>query len=728
VRAVSFVLSAVVVLSAGSAAYADDPPVHQETTYNFPSNDAVTIVGRGHGSGRGLAEYGAERMAEQGRTAAQILDFYYPGTAAGTLADTATVRVRLSGHPGNVGFPSTSVGVMQAPDLQVRDDATGSVTLLDDMFRAYRVVRSGAEEALQGQDATGAWVPVPLAGGATAAGPLTFSGPEQLRLLWFSGVQVAFPGAITALPGPGSSLITVNTVSVRDYLYSALSEQLGLVLSVPAQQALAIAMRSYVQSLRETAGADWDLIAAGPESRRYKSFIACRDRDLLAETSPCLEYAGFGQYSNGTLNRRHELPSAVDAVNATAGQVRTYAGAVISGQFTESNGGWTVADPARPYLVAKADPVSATEPTWTAPLRPAAVGSDCSPQLTDADRFAVLGRDGRGDWGGRVTLMRVDGRTASQTRISPVLGGDGLLRCLRATDVDSTWFRVTTAPARSIGLSPVYDASGLLYLAGTDSSGIGLTHYQGGGSFGIGVGGATQETPAAIRLPNGNLRVFAVGLNHALYSHDEVRPGSGPLDEWHSWGGSIVGRPAPVFMPDHSIGVYTQGANGRVYAAVFAADGGFRGWTNLGGPALAPGTGPGAASTGSGGVMMAVNGGATGVWVRAYRPGVGWGGWTNINGSAFGSLAAGSPAAGVFDVYATNAAASPTARDIRTRRFSGGAWGPWHSVSGQTYEAPGVVTNRGATVLVAIGLDFTPFQRVRAANGTWGPWQRLFAR
>jgi stage II sporulation protein D len=41
--------------------------------------------GRGYGHGVGMCQWGAKGMAEQGHTARQILEFYYPGTALGTL-------------------------------------------------------------------------------------------------------------------------------------------------------------------------------------------------------------------------------------------------------------------------------------------------------------------------------------------------------------------------------------------------------------------------------------------------------------------------------------------------------------------------------------------------------------------------------------------------------------------------------------------------------------------
>ncbi len=46
---------------------------------------AVRFSGRGYGHGVGLCQWGAKGMAEQGYTAQQILDFYYPGAVLGVL-------------------------------------------------------------------------------------------------------------------------------------------------------------------------------------------------------------------------------------------------------------------------------------------------------------------------------------------------------------------------------------------------------------------------------------------------------------------------------------------------------------------------------------------------------------------------------------------------------------------------------------------------------------------
>jgi stage II sporulation protein D len=53
--------------------------------------DAQTahFSGRGYGHGAGMCQWGAKGMAQQGYTARQILEFYYPGTVLSTLDRTA---------------------------------------------------------------------------------------------------------------------------------------------------------------------------------------------------------------------------------------------------------------------------------------------------------------------------------------------------------------------------------------------------------------------------------------------------------------------------------------------------------------------------------------------------------------------------------------------------------------------------------------------------------------
>jgi stage II sporulation protein D len=52
-------------------------------------DDVARFSGRGYGHGVGMCQWGAKGMAEQGYTARQILELYYPGTTFSSLVDRA---------------------------------------------------------------------------------------------------------------------------------------------------------------------------------------------------------------------------------------------------------------------------------------------------------------------------------------------------------------------------------------------------------------------------------------------------------------------------------------------------------------------------------------------------------------------------------------------------------------------------------------------------------------
>jgi stage II sporulation protein D len=47
--------------------------------------DVAHFTGRGYGHGVGMCQWGAKGMAEQGYTARQILEYFYPGAVFGSL-------------------------------------------------------------------------------------------------------------------------------------------------------------------------------------------------------------------------------------------------------------------------------------------------------------------------------------------------------------------------------------------------------------------------------------------------------------------------------------------------------------------------------------------------------------------------------------------------------------------------------------------------------------------
>ena len=143
----------------------------------------------------------------------------------------------------------------------------------------------------------------------------------------------------------------------------------------------------------------------------------------LCDTASCQVYGGASA----------EYSRANDAVDATAGQVLTYAGTPAFTQFSASNGGWSVAGSAsQPYLVAKEDPFDHYDPDrvngdgWRRTITSGAIES--AYHLDNLVEISVETRDGNGTWGGRVVTVRL----TSCDRLDRHGVGRQLPSCLRA--------------------------------------------------------------------------------------------------------------------------------------------------------------------------------------------------------------------------------------------------------------------------------------------------------
>lgn len=69
------------------------------TTPTFAEETPATFTfnGSGYGHGVGMSQIGARGQALEGKSAIEILNYYYPGTAVTSQSDTQTIRVNI-GH------------------------------------------------------------------------------------------------------------------------------------------------------------------------------------------------------------------------------------------------------------------------------------------------------------------------------------------------------------------------------------------------------------------------------------------------------------------------------------------------------------------------------------------------------------------------------------------------------------------------------------------------------
>jgi len=303
--------------------------------------DTFIFYGRGWGHAVGMSQWGAWRAAREGRTFAQILAFYYPGTSLEPVADTELL-VKLSSEPWRdvASITQDFAALTLAP-------AGAAGTLAWSVGGAERqrplaageqvtVTRAGAELGLSadpGQPA--AWVELRPGDGGRAEVTFTAGGAAlSPRQYW---------GRLRAEPAPaGGRLNAFNLVGLEPYLRSI--AEVDYDWAQPEQPAYA------------------------PEAVKAQA-VAARTY-ALSHQEPYLDDNQYDQVYRGYTFER-QYPGLGAAAEATAGLVLLYEGRPAETYFSASSGGYTATwnDAGPPYLVAQPDPYSLAAPLenpgWT---------------------------------------------------------------------------------------------------------------------------------------------------------------------------------------------------------------------------------------------------------------------------------------------------------------------------------------------------------------------------
>ncbi len=381
---------------------AELPPAHA-----YPALQ-VQFEGHGWGHGRGMGQWGALGYAlERGWSYEQILDHFYGGTRAGTVEDLM-MSVRLTRLDGWETVVRQQGGhLVSGADAARESPALRAVLVGQNLFQLY-----------EADDVTcaGPWTPL----GDPVTGPVTFSstgaGDDLAGML-----QVCEPEGIRWLRGEISAVDdagvarTVNHLPMEQYLRGVL----------PAE------MPPSWGSLGDGAGAQ----ALAAQAVAARSYAAAEQRHPYAKTcdsTACQVYLGRA-YEGSAGFRDMEDPSTDAAVASTAGQVRRLGEEVARTEFSASTGGWS-AGGAFAAVRDEGDKIS-TNPhhVWRASVPVEAVEA-AFPEVGKLLALTTVERNGLGEWGGRVTEVRVEGAASAST-----ITGKDLRSKLK---LKSDWFRV----------------------------------------------------------------------------------------------------------------------------------------------------------------------------------------------------------------------------------------------------------------------------------------------
>jgi len=367
-----------------------------DPTVTVPDEATITFRGHGWGHGHGMSQYGAEGAARAGKTATEIVQFYYPGTELADL--TGHVKVLITGDDDD------NTVVLARSGLNVRDlKSREKWKLPDNGATKWRlgVNPAGASVVDFRTDAWHRYLTLTGDGEFTAWG-------QPITLVTPSG-SVEYRGALRSMrPSADSSARdTVNVLRMDSYLKGVVPREMPASWSPAAVQAQAIAARTYASYER-----------AHPLSATYQ----------ICDTTSCQVYGGYSA----------EDSRSNAAVDATAGTILTWKGEPAFTQFSSSNGGWSAAGSV-PYLDAFEDPYDEADGInpnhdWATTVD-ARVIERRFPALGNLEAMKVTSRDDNGEWGGRVRQLVLMGSKADVS-----VSGDTFRSVL---GLKSTWFKFT---------------------------------------------------------------------------------------------------------------------------------------------------------------------------------------------------------------------------------------------------------------------------------------------
>ncbi len=327
--------------------------------------DAATVHivrGGGFGHGVGLSQYGAYGFAKNGRGYQTIVKHYYRGASLEQVSSRPT-RVLLQASRSTVRFR----GVTRIGPRIARPGAT------------YTARRRGSRVAVfSGRRRVGTFRSVQVSRRGKAS-----------RLLGRSinGVNGGrYRGGLVLRPGSAGGVTVVNRLHIDSYIRGVVAAEMPSSWHPEALKAQAVAARSYAR-------------AASPRSRIFDHYPDTRS-----------------QVYRGVAGERRSTNAAV---RATARQVLTYDGKVITAYFSSSSGGHTenvenglIGATPQPYLVGVDDPFD-----------------DISPRHRWSKRFSSSALDARLGAPGSYRGIKVIQRGASPRIVrAEVLGSAGRRR------------------------------------------------------------------------------------------------------------------------------------------------------------------------------------------------------------------------------------------------------------------------------------------------------------
>lgn len=295
--------------------------------------DSFTFTGNGYGHGVGLSQIGGKAMALEGKSAEEILKYYYTGVTVEPVSDWYEIRINIGHELTSASLQLVSnTGFLKINDYQIKERG---------VIAYFRYSNSGIVTIIRKQKTTLATLPATNSISIHWSGTRTLEGPPAV-VAFNPGKSLRYQFGEMNLLVVGKYFEATNTVRLKDeYLYGV--SEVSSAWPFEMLRAQAIAARSYAMS---KAG----IYRASCDCELYGTI-----KDQLFVGATKINEAKYGAI----------WKAAVDStsVDEMYGLAITYQGAPINAYYSSSTGGITESalnafGTAFDYLQPVADPVS----------------------------------------------------------------------------------------------------------------------------------------------------------------------------------------------------------------------------------------------------------------------------------------------------------------------------------------------------------------------------------
>ena len=309
----------------------------------FGANSASAVpatfkfVGSGFGHGVGLSQIGAKGQALEGKSAIEILDYYFPGATVTPIPDAVPIRVNTAHQITTVSFSLVNESPGTAAAMRLVDSASESSQPIDLNTPTSFLV-------------TGNQIIVTTKGnviGSSSFWSLNLTSPTSYLIQNVSGTTMKLKYGtiqikVVPVKGGAGKIEVTDTMRLHDeYLYGI--SEVPSMWPAAALQSQVIASRTYALSRMDKVRTECD---CNIYSSKYDQV-----------------YGGYGKELEAKYGERWRQAVDATVTDAQNGLMITYNGAPINVYFFSSSGGQTqmaadVWGTAVPYLSSVPDPWS----------------------------------------------------------------------------------------------------------------------------------------------------------------------------------------------------------------------------------------------------------------------------------------------------------------------------------------------------------------------------------